>query len=167
MAVKEFSVSSMWGELAYARVPAPSRGGHGSCDQHGRMERVDPDALTIEKNGVIWEVDGSAPMEDSDVVGLHYCRECVDDELRTHDRADASDLELVREAIAEEWTHKFRRGQMDSSLFSVRQVTDDATPEFCPYCSSDLEEREDGTLVCDIHGELSITIEPAPEVPTS
>lgn len=163
MAATEFEITSMAGTVAWARVPARSHGSQ-SCDRHGRMERLDPEALTVELNGVTWTVDGSAPMEDSDDAEIHACWECVDEALRTYDRKDAGDLELLQEAIAEEWTNSLRRGQMDRALFSVQSIDEDATLLFCPYCSDHLEADGDA-VECSVHGRMRVDVEPGLEVP--
>lgn len=165
MVSNEFSIENVTGTLAYARVPARRRGTQ-SCDRHGRMDRLDVDGFTVEKNGVVWEVDGSAPMEDSDDVEMHYCSECVDDALRTYDRTDASDMELLEEAVADEWTNKFRRGQMDTSLFSVASIEYDAMLQYCPYCADHLDQVDGTTAVCSVHGSLQIDVSTDPEVQT-
>lgn len=161
MAAQEFELSGTWGTIAHARVPAPDRGGYARCEKHGQMERVDPDAVgPIEKNGVVWEFDGRAPTAEGDGVMLHYCEECVERELRTHDRQEARYLDLLREEIAEEWTNKLRRGQMERSLFSVESVdTAAADPLYCPYCADMVEAAGDGGLECSVHGRLAIDVE--------
>lgn len=153
----------MGGTIAWAQVPARSHSNQ-HCDKHGRMERLAPNQITVEKNGVEWEIDGSAPMEDSNEVELWYCPECVDSELRTYDR-DADDIALLEEEIAEEWKNNLRRGQMDTGLFSVVSIDEDAASLlYCPYCSDRLEERGDGTVECSVHGSLLVDVATVEEV---
>lgn len=168
MAPKDFEISNVTGTLAWARVPARKSGSPltspQSCDRHGKMDQIDTAGFTVEKNGVLWEVDPNARFADGDGAEIHYCEACIDESLRTYERSDAPDMALLKEAVADEWTHKFRRGQMNTSLFSVAEVTDDATPEFCPLCSGDLEVIDETTVECDIHGPMDLSVDPIQEV---
>jgi len=172
MVQKEFEISQSRGTtLAWARVPA-RQSGHSrpQCREHGPLSRLGPEALTIEMNGVTWEIDPTAVGEDEDSVELGYCPDCVDADLRTG-RDDRDDMALLREAVAEEWAATYRPGQMNSTLFSVAAIdVDEATPEYCPYCSATLETRADGVVACSAHGRLRVDVvllgeeaAPAPE----
>lgn len=153
------------GTLARAEKPATGRVAY-TCGRHGkRLETVDPESIEIVINGVTWAFDGSAPFADGDGVGLHTCRECIDEALRTPDRRDADDLTLLTEAIADEWTNGYRPGTLDPRLFEVVDVdTDAAEVRFCPLCSDGLERVAAG-YECSVHGVLAVELATVEEVP--
>lgn len=163
MAVQEYTIEKYETTIAYARAPARNngRGGSEHCSSHHtRMEQLDPQEIKVEKNGVVWEVNPRF----NESVELHYCPECIDQHLRDYESQDASDRELLLDAISEEWTKRYASGGQMNNLFQVADVTDDATPMFCPYCASQLEPQgEDSELLeCSVHGPIDVVVETQP-----
>jgi hypothetical protein len=153
--MREYEITHVGDTIAYARTD--ERNTLLQCDKHDRLEAIPAAALTVTLNGTTLALQESAE--------VFYCPECVDTALRDFDRRDVDDLELLQEAIAEEWTNPHRRGQMHPELFRpVETDTDAADVLYCPYCADHVERAGDA-VECSVHGRLAIDVAAFEEAP--
>lgn len=130
------------------------------CDRHETaFSRVHAGDREIERAGVTYTLKPS--------VTLLAFSECVNDHLRDVDTVDASDRELLVDAIREDWNQKAKPGQMDRALFDVEAVDLSGVPVLaCPLCLERRSEVEPGVIDCSVHGRYRVDIAAVEETPT-
>lgn len=152
--MKTFEIAEGRGRVAYARTQSANT--LPQCDDHGRMDDLDPGAFTVTVNGTTWRLREGAE--------AFACPACVDAHLRGYGDS-RGDVSLLREAAKSEWRSRLKKGQMDRELFApIETDFDEATVIGCPLCFEVVDATEDGVIDCSIHGRFRVPIERVEEV---